>query len=242
MLGQVLWVGAGLLALVLIQALCSYYSDYQATTWGPRSSGTCGKRCSATASGVLLLLRQPHRGDLSAPASTNDSLALAEFFHHVPEDILVNSIKLLGACLILWNIHWRMTLVILAFLPLCWPTPSISTRRWPPPCGRAGRIWGRSTPRREDTLSAIRMVQSFCNEEIEAAKFHRLNEKFLKSRRASYRGEALCWGGMDAFASLIPIAVVVFGGLSILQGSLALSELVVFLLYVATSPSPSKAW
>ena len=106
---------------------------------------------------------------------------------------------------------------------------------------QAGRIWG-DHAQAEDTLSAIRMVQSFCNEEIEAAKFHRLNEKFLKSRRASYRGEALCWGGMDAFASLIPIAVVVFGGLSILQGSLALSELVVFLLYVATSPSPSKAW
>ncbi len=87
------------------------------------------------------------------------------------------------------------------------------------------------------------MVQSFCNEEIEAAKFHRLNEKFLKSRRASYRGEALCWGGMDAFASLIPIAVVVFGGLSILQGSLwPFRSWWCSCCMLATSPSPSKAW
>ena len=28
---------------------------------------------------------------------TNDSLALAEFFHHVPEDLLVNAVKFLGA-------------------------------------------------------------------------------------------------------------------------------------------------
>ena len=46
---------------------------------------------------------------------------------------------------------------------------------------------------------------------------------------------------MDAFASLIPIAVVVFGGLSILQGSLALSELVVFLLYVGYFTQPIQS-
>ena len=31
---------------------------------------------------------------------TNDSLALAEFFHHVPEDVVVNLIKFLGAAVI----------------------------------------------------------------------------------------------------------------------------------------------
>ena len=46
---------------------------------------------------------------------------------------------------------------------------------------------------------------------------------------------------MDAFSSLIPIAVVVVGGLSILQGSLALSELVVFLLYVSYFTQPIQS-
>ena len=93
----------------------------------------------------------------------------------------------------------------------------------------------------EDTLSAIRMVQSFGNEGVEEEKFHRLNEKFLRSRRKSYQGEALCYGGMDAFASLIPIAVVVAGGFSILSGSLELSELVVFLLYVGYFTQPIQS-
>ena len=93
----------------------------------------------------------------------------------------------------------------------------------------------------EDTLSAIRMVQSFGNEGVEEEKFHRLNEKFLRSRRKSYQGEALCYGGMDAFASLIPIAVLVAGGFSILSGSLELSELVVFLLYVGYFTQPIQS-
>lgn len=44
----------------------------------------------------------------------------------------------------------------------------------------------------------------------------------------------------DAFANLIPVAVVVFGGLSILQGSLDLADLVVFLLYVSYFTDPIK--
>ena len=239
--GKILRVGALLLALVLIQALCSYFMDYQGHSIGAKMERDMRAQLFRHCQRLSFSYFDTHPiGDLMSRL-TNDSLSLAEFFHHVPEDILVNSIKLLGACLILWNIHWRMTLVILAFLPFMLAYTLYFNKKMAGALRQGREDMGEINAQAEDTLSAIRMVQSFCNEEIEAAKFHRLNEKFLKSRRASYRGEALCWGGMDAFASLIPIAVVVFGGLSILQGSLALSELVVFLLYVGYFTQPIQS-
>ena len=239
--GKILGVGALLLGLVLVQALCSYFMDYQGHAIGARMERDMRAQLFAHCQRLSFSYFDSHPiGDLMSRL-TNDSLALAEFFHHVPEDVLVNSIKFVGASLILWHIHWQMTLVILCFLPFMLAYTLYFNKKMAAALEQGREDMGEINAQAEDTLSAIRMVQSFGNEAVEAQKFHVRNEKFLESRKRGYKGEALCYGGMDAFSSLIPIAVVVVGGLSILQGSLALSELVVFLLYVSYFTQPIQS-
>ena len=239
--GKILRVGALLLGLVLVQALCSYFMDYQGHAIGARMERDMRAQLFAHCQRLSFSYFDSHPiGDLMSRL-TNDSLSLAEFFHHVPEDVLVNSIKFVGASLILWHIHWQMTLVILCFLPFMLAYTLYFNKKMAAALEQGREDMGEINAQAEDTLSAIRMVQSFGNEAVEAQKFHVRNEKFLESRKRGYKGEALCYGGMDAFSSLIPIAVVVVGGLSILQGSLALSELVVFLLYVSYFTQPIQS-
>lgn len=239
--GKILGVGALLLGLVLVQALCSYFMDYQGHAIGARMERDMRAQLFAHCQRLSFSYFDSHPiGDLMSRL-TNDSLSLAEFFHHVPEDVLVNSIKFVGASLILWHIHWQMTLVILCFLPFMLAYTLYFNKKMAAALEQGREDIGEINAQAEDTLSAIRMVQSFGNEAVEAQKFHVRNEKFLESRKRGYKGEALCYGGMDAFSSLIPIAVVVVGGLSILQGSLALSELVVFLLYVSYFTQPIQS-
>ena len=239
--GKILGVGALLLGLVLVQALCSYFMDYQGHAIGARMERDMRAQLFAHCQRLSFSYYDSHPiGDLMSRL-TNDSLSLAEFFHHVPEDVLVNSIKFVGASLILWHIHWQMTLVILCFLPFMLAYTLYFNKKMAAALEQGREDMGEINAQAEDTLSAIRMVQSFGNEAVEAQKFHVRNEKFLESRKRGYKGEALCYGGMDAFSSLISIAVVVVGGLSILQGSLALSELVVFLLYVSYFTQPIQS-
>lgn len=239
--GKILGVGALLLGLVLVQALCSYFMDYQGHAIGARMERDMRAQLFAHCQRLSFSYFDSHPiGDLMSRL-TNDSLSLAEFFHHVPEDVLVNSIKFVGASLILWHIHWQMTLGILCFLPFMLAYTLYFNKKMAAALEQGREDIGEINAQAEDTLSAIRMVQSFGNEAVEAQKFHVRNEKFLESRKRGYKGEALCYGGMDAFSSLIPIAVVVVGGLSILQGSLALSELVVFLLYVSYFTQPIQS-
>ena len=239
--GKILGVGALLLGLVLVQALCSYFMDYQGHAIGARMERDMRAQLFAHCQRLSFSYFDSHPiGDLMSRL-TNDSLSLAEFFHHVPEDVLVNSIKFVGASLIMWHIHWQMTLVILCFLPFMLAYTLYFNKKMAAALEQGREDMGEINAQAEDTLSAIRMVQSFGNEAVEAQKFHVRNEKFLESRKRGYKGEALCYGGMDAFSSLIPIAVVVVGGLSILQGSLALSELVVFLLYVSYFTQPIQS-
>src|SRR5690606_8696013 len=81
-------------------------------------------------------------------------------------------------------------------------------------------------------------VQSFTNHAIEQEKFFYENNRFVDSRRDGYRSEAYFSGGLIAFSQLITIAVVVFGGVSIVNASLDLADLLTYLLYVAILIEP----
>ncbi len=93
----------------------------------------------------------------------------------------------------------------------------------------------------EDSLSGVRVVQSFTNEGVEEEKFDRQNQRFLESRRRGYQGEARLYCGMDAFANLLPIAVAVFGGLAVWAGAMALPDLILFMLYVNYFAGPVRS-
>ena len=85
----------------------------------------------------------------------------------------------------------------------------------------------------EDTLSGIRVVKSFTNEEIEKKKFAYENKRFVDSRRAGYKSEAYFYDGLITLTQLMTIAVVIFGAVSIVKGILRFSGFTnVFTLYV----------
>lgn len=238
---QVLLAGLALLALTLLQALCAYFYDYQGHYLGAKIERDMRDHMFRHCQRLSFSYYDTHTvGDLMSRI-TNDSLSMGEFFHHVPEDLLVNSIKLLGSAAILLAVHWQTALAILAFLPFMTAYTLHFNKRLGAAMGRARESMARINAQAEDSLSGIRVVQSFAGEELEEGKFSRQNQQFLEDRRAGYHSEALLYGGMDAFAALIPIAVVVFGGLAILNGSMALPDLLLFLLYVGYFTGPVQS-
>ena len=90
----------------------------------------------------------------------------------------------------------------------------------------------------EDSLAGIRVVKSFANEAIERDKFAHENTRFIQTRRDDYLSSAYFYGGMIAFTQLMTIAVIVFGGIAIVNGSLDLPNLLTFLLYVGILIEP----
>ena len=90
----------------------------------------------------------------------------------------------------------------------------------------------------EDTLSGIRVVKSFTNEEIEKKKFAYENNRFVESRRDGYKSEAYFYEGLITLTQLMTVAVVIFGAVSIVKGSLDLADLLTFLLYIGILIEP----
>ncbi len=92
----------------------------------------------------------------------------------------------------------------------------------------------------EDNLSGIRVVKSFANEEIEEQKFQAGNQGFLKAKKNSYFYMGGYHAGLGSFSMLITVVVLVAGALGISRGSVGVTDLITFLLYINILTEPIK--
>lgn len=171
---------------------------------------------------------------------TNDLFEISELFHHGPEDIVISIIKFIGSFIILMNIHVGLAICAFAILPVMFVYAYYFN-------GKLKRAFKRNRARIadinaqiEDSLSGVRVVKSFGNEEIEKEKFDKGNQAFLDSKKNSY----MCMGGyhagLGAFTTLITIIVVVAGAIFLTKGSLKVSDFVTFIMYISTFTEPVK--
>ena len=84
----------------------------------------------------------------------------------------------------------------------------------------------------QDSLSGIRVVKSFGNEALEQEKFRKTNEQFLESKNSNYRVMGQFHAGNAFFLGVLYTSVLVTGGVSIANGSLSLSDLALYVLYI----------
>lgn len=171
---------------------------------------------------------------------TNDLFDVTELCHHGPEDIIISTIKFVGAFFILIRINLPLTLIVFAFLPIMFIFALLMR-------GRMQRAFRRNRERIaeinaqiEDNLSGIRVVKSFANEAEEMSKFKVGNAKFVDSKRNSYLNMATFHSGLTLFTALINIAVIAGGGLFIANKIINVGDLLTFLLYVNLLVDPVK--
>ncbi len=230
--GQILSTGLFMLLLAALQAGCGYFFDYYGHSMGAMMERDMRNQLFGHCEKLSFSYYDNHTvGDLMSRI-TNDSLALGEFFHHVPEDLLLNAVKLVGAMIAIFAIHWQIALLFVCFLPFMTAYTLYFNKKMAKALSAGRKQMGIVNAQTEDSLSGIRTVQSFTGEEVEKGKFIRRNEGFLKSRKDGYRSEAMCWRGMDTFVVLLRILISVFGGIAILDGSLGMGDLLVILLYL----------
>src|SRR5690606_7350851 len=72
----------------------------------------------------------------------------------------------------------------------------------------------------EDSISGIRVVKSFTNEDHEREKFDAGNEGFRMSKQNAYKTMAEFYSGINFFSNLINLIVLMFGGLFYYKGEL----------------------
>ncbi|HPU63805.1 MAG TPA: ABC transporter ATP-binding protein, partial [Mobilitalea sp.] len=171
---------------------------------------------------------------------TNDLFDVTELCHHGPEDIIISTIKFVGAFIILIRINLPLTLIVFAFLPLMFIFAVFMRGRMRQAFRRNRERIADINAQIEDNLSGIRVVKSFANESVEMRKFREGNSKFVDSKKNSYWNMASFHSGLTLFTALINIAVIAGGGLFIANNIINVGDLLTFLLYINLLVDPVK--
>lgn len=235
---QIYGVGALMIALVAIHTACNMFIDHQGHVMGAKMERDMRSELFEHYQKLSFSFYDQQRTGQLMTRITNDSFNLSELYHHGPEDVVISACSFIGALIVLTIINVRLTLIVLLFLPVMSVYAIFFNKRMKRALRRSKDRIGDINAQIEDTLSGIRVVKSFTNEEFEQQKFVYENDRFLASRSDGYKNEAYFYGGLLAFTQLLSIAVVVFGGVSIQQGALDLPDLLTFLLYIGILLAP----
>ena len=171
---------------------------------------------------------------------TNDLFEISELYHHGPEDIVISIIKLIGSFSILLSIHWQLALIAFAIVPIMLLYAFYLNIKMKKAFVKNRARIADINAQIEDNLSGIRVVKSFANEDIELSKFKKGNDRFVESKKESYRYMGLYNSGLGAFTTLINVIVIASGAFFITRSIISVTDLITFLLYINNFTEPIK--
>lgn len=155
-----------------------------------------------------------------------------------PNYLLVCLIFMLGTMSILFYLNWQLALVVNGLL-LLKAVDSVTTNRRLKQAGRAARREvGELTAQTTESLNAIRLVQSFNNEELECERLEKIAARLLAARKKSFGILSHSNTSMVFFSNITNLVIIIAGGILITYGRMRFSDLVTFMLYVSIFVRP----
>ncbi|MBQ6812710.1 MAG: ABC transporter ATP-binding protein [Agathobacter sp.] len=171
---------------------------------------------------------------------TTDLFDITELLHHGPENIILSVLKLAGALIILTGINPKLTIAAFVVLPFMFAYAFFLNKKMRKAFRRNRQKIAEINGQIEDNLSGIRVVKSFANEEIENEKFKVGNDGFLSAKKNSYMYMGSFHAGIHAFTTMVQVVVIVAGSYFIATGSLLVTDLLTFLLYINVFTDPIR--
>lgn len=229
-----------LVGLALIEVFCNFYIAYKGHMMGAKMEYDMRNDIFEHYQKLSFNFYDNQKTGQLMTRITNDLFDITELSHHGPEDIVISIIKFVGAFIILININLPLTLIVFTFIPLMFVFAYHMKNKMNAAFRKNRERIAEINSQIEDNLSGIRVVKSFANENKEMDKFHDGNQRFVESKRNSYWQMATFHSGLGFFTNMINVAVVVGGGILIVNDVIVISDLLTFLLYINNIIEPVR--
>ncbi|QUG43264.1 ABC transporter ATP-binding protein [Psychrobacillus sp. INOP01] len=163
---------------------------------------------------------------------TNDLFDIGELAHHGPEDLFIAIMTLIGAFTIMYNINPELAIIAIVMVPILSVVATygniMMNKAWKNMYGKIADV----NARVEDSVSGVRVVQSFTNENFEIARFKEDNGQFRLAKLVAYKVMAGTHSSIYMLTRLVTLVVLVVGAWFTFKKVISYGELVSFVLYV----------
>lgn len=239
-LPAILKLAVVMVAMVLIECFCNFYIAYFGHIMGAKIEHDMRNEIFRHYQKLSFTFFDNQKVGQLLSRVTSDLFDISELLHHGPEDICISLIKFVGALVILMTINVPLTIVLFAFVPAIVIYAFFLNRKMKRAFKENRARIADINSQIEDSLSGIRVVKSFANESVELEKFKKGNQRFVDSKRLSYRYMGAYHSGLGALTTMVTVGVVVAGAILISRGSMEAVDLITFLLYVNNCTEPIK--
>ena len=231
-------IGAGLLVIYVLQALCKYYVSYQGHMMGANMERDMRQQLFDHYEKLSFSYYDRNNSGQMMSKLVSDLFDISEFAHHGPENLFISLIKIIGSFIFLFLINWRLAIPLLVLVVFMLFFSYGQNKKMQATFMDNRRKIGDVNSSLQDTLAGIRVVQSFANEEIEREKFKKSNQGFLISKDANYKCMGSFMSGNLFFQGMMYLVTLVFGGWLIAQGKMEAADLAMYALYIGIFISP----
>lgn len=231
-------IAVSLFVMYIVQSLCKYYVTYQGHMMGANMERDMRRELFDHYQELSFSYYSRNNSGQMMSKLVSDLFDISEFAHHGPENLFISLVKIVGAFIFLFFINKKLALPLIILVIVMFVFSFRQNAKMQETFMENRRKIGDVNASLQDTLSGIRVVQSFANEDIEREKFKKSNEAFLVSKRDNYH----CMGGFMSsnlfFQGMMYLVTLVYGGYLIAQGEMQTGDLAMYALYIGIFISP----
>ena len=162
----------------------------------------------------------------------SDISEIGDLVFQMPNLIMVCLITMCGSAFFLFYINWQLAIFVLFLILLKTAGTMILNRRMKETFRTAREKMGLVSSQAMESLNAIRLVQSFCNEAVELKKFVATSDKLRRAQQRTFMFEAYLTSSIIFFSNLTNLVIIAAGSFFIMLGVMSLGDLVAFLMYL----------
>ena len=232
------WIAIGLFMMYVIQSFCKYYVSCQGHIMGAKMERDMRQELFEHYEELSFSYYSQNNSGQMMSKLVSDLFDISEFAHHGPENLFISLVKIVGSFIFLFLINKKLALPLIVLVILMFLFSFRQNQKMQRTFMENRKKIGDVNESLQDTLSGIRVVQSFTNEEIEKNKFQKSNHAFLVSKKDNYRCMGEFMSSNLFFQGMMYLVTLVYGGYLIANNEMSAADLAMYALYIGIFISP----
>ena len=232
------WIAIGLFMMYVIQSFCKDYVSCQGHIMGAKMERDMRQELFEHYEELSFSYYSQNNSGQMMSKLVSDLFDISEFAHHGPENLFISLVKIVGSFIFLFLINKKLALPLIVLVILMFLFSFRQNQKMQRTFMENRKKIGDVNASLQDTLSGIRVVQSFTNEEIEKNKFQKSNHAFLVSKKDNYRCMGEFMSSNLFFQGMMYLVTLVYGGYLIANNEMSAADLAMYALYIGIFISP----
>ncbi|XP_066227173.1 ABC-type oligopeptide transporter ABCB9 isoform X3 [Saccopteryx leptura] len=162
---------------------------------------------------------------------TSDTTMVSDLVSQNINIFLRNMVKVTGVVIFMFSLSWQLSLVTFMGFPIIMMVSDIYGKYYKRLSKEVQNALARASNTAEETISAMKTVRSFANEEEEAEVYSRKLQQVYKLNRKEAAAYMYYVWGSGLTLLVVQVSILYYGGHLVISGQMTSGNLISFIIY-----------